>query len=386
MIYPEKRCFYMRIMFVITQLSPAGAEKIVSVLACSYQAQAEECLVLSLMPPPEKGFTSVVEKLEKSGVKVRFLYGKSSPASFLPLIFKIRKAVKEFVPDVIHAHLIHPSLLCRFACLFNKIPLVNTVHIAERRKGKKLFFLMDQLTAFRCDVYTAVSEAAGRFQEEKCHFRNGRLLVLPNGSDAVIPADASIVEKMKQEWNLASCDFIAGAAGRLDYQKGYDLFLESIPLIAEKLPQDKKYGFLFMGEGPYGELLRKKAEELNKKYKNIRIVFPGFRKDASSLLVMLDLFLMPSRYEGYGLALAEAFSLGIPALSSKADSLPEVCEHFSGHFLYCDPENAEETSEKFLQAMRLTGFEGKIICSCEEMCNNYMKLYKSLTEKGGRNV
>ena len=372
----------MRIMFVITQLSPAGAEKIVSILACAFQKQKDECLVLSLMPPPEKGFTAVVEKLEASGVKVLFLHGKSSLKSFLPLIFRIRKAIKEFVPDVIHAHLIHPSLLCRFACLFNRIPLVNTVHIAEKRKGKKLFFLMDRLTAFRCNSYTAVSEAAARFQEKMCGFPEGRLIVLPNGSDAVIPADASTVAEMKKEWALDNCDFLAGAAGRLDYQKGYDLFLESIPFIAEKLPQDKLYGFLFMGEGPYGELLRKKAEKLNKKYKNIRIVFPGFRKDASSLLVMLDLFLMPSRYEGYGLALAEAFSLGIPTLSSKADSLPEVCEHFSGHFLYCDPENAEETSEKFLQAMRLTGFEGKIICSCEEMCNNYMKLYKSLTEKG----
>ena len=225
---------------------------------------------------------------------------------------------------------------------------------------------MDRLTAFRCNAYTAVSEAAARFQEKMCGFPEGRLIVLPNGSDAVIPADASTVAEMKKE-PLA------------DMGKQ---FLESIPFIAEKLPQDKLYGFLFMGEGPYGDLLREKAEILNKKYKNIRIVFPGFRKDASSLLVMLDLFLMPSRYEGYGLALAEAFSLGIPALSSKADSLPEVCEHFSGHFLYCDPENAAETSERFLQAMKLAGFEGKIICSCDEMCHNYMKLYKNLTEKG----
>ena len=377
----------MRIMFVITELSPAGAEKIVAELACGYQKENEQCLVLSLMPPPEKGFTSVVEKLSASGVKTVFLNGRSSFKSFLPLVWKIRKQIKKFSPDVIHAHLIHPSLLCRLACIFNKIPLVNTVHISERRKGKNFFFLMDRLTAFRCDAYTAVSEASGRFQEEKCHFPAGRLLVCPNGSDAVIPAENRLAEELKQKWDLKECDFLAGAAGRLDYQKGYDLFLESIPFIAEKLPQNRKYGFLFMGEGPYGVILRKKAEELNRKYRNIRIVFPGFRKDASSLLVMLDLFLMPSRYEGYGLALAEAFSLGIPALSSKADSLPEVCGHFPGHFLFCDPENAEETAEMFIQALTLKKFEGRIICSCDEMRNNYMKLYHDLlTAKGGRNA
>ena len=386
MIYPEKRYFFMRIMFVITELAPAGAEKIVSTLAAYWQEKGEKCLVLSLMPPPENGFTSIVEKLEKSGVKVQFLYGKSSLKSFLPLIFKIRKAVQEFAPDVIHAHLIHPSLLCRFACLFNKIPLVNTVHIAEKRKGKKIFFLMDLLTSFRCDVYTAVSKAAAAFQEKMCFFSSGKLLVIPNGSDAVIPAETSLLEKKKKEWALHDCDFIAGAAGRLDYQKGYDLFLESIPFIARKLPDNKKCGFLFMGEGSYGSLLREKAEKLNKQYKNIHIVFPGFEKNASSFLPLLDLFLMPSRYEGYGLALAEAFSLGIPALSSKADSLPEVCGNFPGHYLYCDPENAEECAERFLQALSLEKFEGRIICSQEEMCINYMKIYKNLTEKGGRNV
>ena len=372
----------MRIMFVITELTPAGAEKIVSTLAAFWQGKGEKCLVLSLMPPPEKGFTSVVEKLEKSGVEILFLYGKSSLKSFLPLIFKIRKAIKNFGPDVIHAHLIHPSLLCRFGCLFNSIPLVNTVHIAEKRKGKKYFFLMDLLTSFRCDIYTAVSEAAARFQEKMCHFPKGRILVLPNGSDAVHPAAASLLEEKKKEWELTDCDFVAGAAGRLDYQKGYDLFLASIPFIAEKLPQNKKCGFLFMGEGPYGTLLREKAEELNKQYKNIHIVFPGFLENASSFLPLLDLFLMPSRYEGYGLALAEAFSLGIPALSSRVDSLPEVCGYFPGHFLYCDPENTEETAEKFLQALSLEKFQGKIICSHEEMCIEYMKLYKKLLEKG----
>lgn len=376
----------MRIMFVITELSPAGAEKILSLLACYCQKKGSVCKVIVLMPPPSKGFTSVMDKLEEAGVELEFLYGKSSLTALIPLIGGIYKAIKKFAPDLIHAHLIHPSLLCRLACLFNKIPLVNTIHIAERRKGKNLFFLLDRLTLFRCDAYTAVSEAAACFQEEKCHLPKGKIIVISNGSDPVLPASEERICEKKELWGLSGCHFLAGAAGRLDQQKGYDLFLESIPYIAPKLPPGKKYGFLFMGEGPQGEYLREKAEVLNGKYPNIKIVFPGFQADAASLLAMLDLFLMPSRYEGYGLALAEAFSLGLPALSSKADSLPEVCGKFPGHFLYCTPEKAEETAEKFLQALSLTKFEGRIISSTENMCNTYWDLYGKLTGKGAENA
>ena len=371
----------MRIMFVITELSPAGAEKIVSELAFSCRKAGDDCLVLALKPPPEKGFFSIVEKLERSGVTTRFLGGNNTFANLFPLVAGIRKAVKAFSPDVIHAHLIHPSLLCRLACLFDGTPLINTLHIAERRKGKGLFFLLDALTAFRCDAYTAVSRAAAAFQEKKCHFPPGKLLVIPNGSDPVVPAPEGLVTEKKKLWGLAECDFLAGAAGRLDFQKGYDLFLESIPFLAPKLPPGRKLGFLFMGEGPLGDSLRKRAEELNAKYENIHIAFPGFQENASSLLVMLDLFLMPSRYEGYGLALAEAFSLGIPSLSSKADSLPEICECFPGHFLYFDPEDREKTAERFLEAVKLAKFEGGTIRSCETMAKEYRELYEKLTQE-----
>lgn len=373
----------MRILFVITELSPAGAEKIVSTLACSYRNSGDVCMVLALMPPPEKNFTSIVEKLEANAINVKFLSGRGSLKYILPLIHGIRKTVKEFAPDVIHAHLIHPSILTRLACLFHKIPLVNTIHIAEKRKGKGVFFLLDHLTFFRCDAYTAVSEAAASFQEKMSRLPEKSVKVICNGSDSIVKADEETLQQYKKKWHLEDLTFLAGAAGRLDYQKGYDLFLESIPAIAQKIPQGEKYGFLFMGEGPYGERLRKRAEELNRKYRNIKILFPGFEKNASSLLPLLDLFLMPSRYEGYGLALVEAFSLGIPSLSSKVDSLPEICRHYEGHFLYCDPENTSETAEKFFEAVSLKKFEGKIISSSKEMCDSYKKLYHELLQKKG---
>ena len=54
------------------------------------------------------------------------------------------------------------------------------------------------------------------------------------------------------------------------------------------------------------------------------VVFLGFRTDVPCVLAALDVFCMPSHYEGFGLALAEALAAGIPAVCTDVDSLPEV--------------------------------------------------------------
>jgi len=364
----------MRILMVITELAPAGAERIVLELTSRLIRKGHTVCVTSLKPPPAPGFTAITDALSACGAQLHFADCGKNP---LKLIRFLRKTICDFKPDVIHAHLIHPALLCRFACLFTHIPLVNTIHIAERRKGKGLYFLLDKLTSFRCDHYTAVSHAAAHFHAQKCGFAPGRIQVIANGSDPVGPASPERIAALKKEWGLSDCTRIAGAAGRLDFQKGYDRFLEAVPEIARRLPQGEKLGLVFLGDGPDREKLNVQAEKLNAQYANIRAVFPGYRPDAASCLAMLNLFLMPSRYEGYGLALAEAFSLGLPALSSKADSLPEICAHFPGHFILCDFTSTEDTADCFFRALALNRFEGKTIRTFDEMAEDYLAVYES---------
>lgn len=370
----------MRILFLITELTPAGAEKVVSQTALYLKSKGVESHIVSLKKRPEGKNASLVEALEKEEIPLTFLNGGKLDLPFL--FFRLLSVIKKIDPDLIHAHLIHPILLARLANIFTKKKLVNTLHIAEKRKGKGIFFLLDRLTYPLCDAYTGVSKAAVRFQEKKCHLPPGSLIVIPNGSNAVTAHPPAMLAEKKREWGLEDCTKIAGAFGRLDYQKGYDLFLSAIPFIAGRIPEGEKYGFLFMGEGPEGENLRKTALLLEKEFTNIRIAFPGFVPEAAKYGKMLDLFLMPSRYEGYGLALAESFSLGVPALHSGIDSLPEICQGFIKHNIEVDFSLSEEVGINFFAALHLPRFpEGKILHSVEEMGEIYLQLYKRLTGK-----
>ncbi len=58
-----------------------------------------------------------------------------------------------------------------------------------------------------------------------------------------------------------------------------------------------------------------------------RVILPGYLADPSSLFCALDLFIMPSRSEGWGLAALEAMAFGLPVIASNTGGLAEIVEH-----------------------------------------------------------
>ncbi len=363
---------------VLTGLYPGGAEKIALELTRFLIKQGHEVAVVSLLRKPSGQECAIVDALEQSGIRIHFLnLTKKAPFRLFSLIGVIRREK----PDVVHSHLMHANLAARFVKIFHNFLLVNTIHIAEKRQKAHWLFRLDRLTVSLCNAYTAVSEAAARFHEKKCGFPEGTIRVIYNGSDPVPPAPEELVARMKQEWNIADADKVIGSIGRLDFQKGYDRLLERLPALAALVPPGRRWAVVIIGNGPEKDSLRRMADSMNKKFPELRIVFPGYRPDASSLMVMFDLFIMPSRYEGYGLALTEAFSLGLPALCSNADSLPELCKYARKSTLVTDFDApAENFKCIFRKALQLPRSGKIIIQTCEGMTNRYFLLYRELLE------
>jgi hypothetical protein len=125
---------FMRILQVITELRPAGAERIVQTLSSGLTTAGHEVKVVSLRPQPKESF--IVDRLKAAKIPVESLnVTKATPWR----LARIRRTVSDFRPDIVHAHLIHANLATR---LFrpSSVPLVNTLHIAERRPGKTWHF------------------------------------------------------------------------------------------------------------------------------------------------------------------------------------------------------------------------------------------------------
>ena len=364
----------MKVLFVITGLFPGGAEKIVLEMVRSLLKAGHQAAVVSLQKEPPAGVRTIVDQLEQLGVHPYFL-DLSGFRSFR--IFRLLRIIRTETPDIVHSHLMHANLAVRLIRLFSRFTLVNTIHIAERRSALKvrLLFWLDRLSFRLADACTAVSSAAARFHEQRCGLPAGSVRVIYNGSDPVQPKSPEDIAAMKRQLGLDKVDKVIGSVGRLDYQKGYDLFLMSLPSLVPLIPAGERWGILLIGDGPEREKLAKQAAVIEQKYPMLHIVLPGYLPDAAAWLPMLDLFVMPSRYEGFGLTLTEALSFGIPALCSPADSLPELCAWSPENTLTADFMDPNLT-EVYRKALQLPKLPGKLFHSTGQMTSEYLSLYQ----------
>ena len=366
----------MKIIQVITELSPAGAERVVANLSKELQKRGHDVVVISLQKLPT--VSTIVDELQILEIPIETL--NMMRFSFWRM-FKLRCRLREIQPDIVHAHLIHPNIISRLGLKNKPFKLINTVHIAEKRKGKAWHFWLDRVTISYCDHQTCVSKAVREFHAEKIGVPINSMSVIYNGIDSPKQLTNQEQQCLRHEWGLERCERVIGSVGRLDYQKGYDIFLRKLANIADKIPMKELWGIVIIGEGP----MRKELENLSNKVvgSHIKVCLPGFRPDAARCMNAFDLFIMPSRYEGFGLTLIEAMACGIPILASNVDSLPELLAYYeNGECLDFDLNSDLSIYKKICALSRKSIKVPYLGFTIGKMVDEYERLYtKELLEK-----
>lgn len=111
------------------------------------------------------------------------------------------------------------------------------------------------------------------------------------------------------------------ACGRLIEQKGFDLLIEAV----SRLPADLRPHLWILGEGPLRSKLQRQAQRLGL---NNRLWLAGHQPDPRPYMSLADLFVLPSRWEGFGNVLVEAMACGTPVVASDCPSGPrEILDH-----------------------------------------------------------
>ena len=116
--------------------------------------------------------------------------------------------------------------------------------------------------------------------------------------------------------------FLVGAVANLFPRKGYEHLIRAVHLAAPNVPT---VGCLIVGEGDPG--YRAGLDALTRDLGLAgRVVFAGFQSDVFPYLAAMDLFVLPSVMEGFGIALLEAMAMGRPVVATKVGGVPEVVE------------------------------------------------------------
>jgi len=143
-----------------------------------------------------------------------------------------------------------------------------------------------------------------------------RIETIPTGVEIPeLPGEESR-RQARSVWGLQPGDFAVGHLGAFTHEKGQDVAVEAARLLEGRLPE-MEIKMILAGEGPMRSSLPATSG----------VVLPGYLADPSSLFCALDLFIMPSRSEGWGLAALEAMAFGLPVIASNTGGLAEIVEH-----------------------------------------------------------
>lgn len=143
------------------------------------------------------------------------------------------------------------------------------------------------------------------------------------------PLDRVIARKI---FNLDPTEFVFGNVGRLHEQKGHKFLLKAFA----KMKAHARLAII--GDGNIRDELMLLADRLEIRD---RVSFLGARDDIHEFLSAIDIFIMPSLWEGQPIALLEALAIGKPCIASAVDGIPEVIiDGFNGCLV--KPKDIEE--------------------------------------------
>ena len=168
-------------------------------------------------------------------------------------------------------------------------------------------YLYDNLISRYANVLWACSMESAKWA---CPAMDLPCEVIPNAIDAqMFRFSEQVRREVREQYGLEDC-LVVGHVGRLQYQKNQTFLLDAFRHLHER---EEKARLVLVGDGPDLTELEAKAVTLGIERE---VLFLGNRDDVNRLLQAFDLFVMPSHFEGFGMAALEAQAAGLPCLLS----------------------------------------------------------------------
>jgi glycosyltransferase involved in cell wall biosynthesis len=241
------------------------------------------------------------------------------PIAQLRQLVRLRRHVRSRRPAVVHTYFFWPIMLGR---LLKRTGAIR--HLVENREDQgfnlgEWEYRLLRATRHVPDRIICVSEAVQRIVVERERVEPGRTTVIHNGIE--LPPETARARDgaaVRKELGLAAHDLVVGMVANLNRPvKGGAYFIESLPLILERVPRAR---FLIAGGGDVGRL-RARAEELRVAD---RVIFGGFRTDLERIYPAMDVSVLTSLSEGLSMTLLESMSHGLPVVATRVGGNPEI--------------------------------------------------------------
>jgi glycosyltransferase involved in cell wall biosynthesis len=305
-----------RVLHLITRLPIGGAERMLLGVLHNLDATRFDSVVCCIQDRGE-----LADEVESLGISVHALGLMARGGFDRRVVPALRRLILEQKVELVHSHLYHANLYGRLAAWCEGIPIIASVHNTyTRRKWHR--HLINRLLARLTFRITAGSADVERDIISQDHVAPGKVVRLPNCIDLDRVATSLSSAVAKQRLGFDPADMVIATVGRMEEQKGHAFLLEAFASLRQ-IPELEGISLrlLMVGDGRLRAATEQRAADLN-----IAGIcrFVGSIKDLADVYCAMDVFVMPSLWEGLSLAMLEAMAAGLPMIATDVGGARDV--------------------------------------------------------------
>ncbi len=291
--------------------------------------------------------------------------------------------------DIVHTHGVRANLVGRLAAKLAGIKhIVTTVHSVLEQDYPSFFArqvnrLMERITINSVERFVTVSDLLK--QDLVGHgIPAVKITTIYNGVNLAAFRQERVTGDVRKDLGIAPDVPVLGMIARFHPVKGHRFFLEAAKTISRVRPDCR---FLLVGSGQYRSEVEAMVKQLGLRE---QVIFTGYREDIVDVLHSLDILVISSLSEGFGLTAIEAMAMKVPVVATRVGGLPEIIKDGNNGILV-PPADGQAIAQAVLdllanpedsRAMAARAFEHvRENFSVEIMAKNTEQLYCSLMSR-----
>lgn len=349
----------MKILHVINNLGSGGAEKLLEEIVPLLNKKNDVDILL-LTNKRNVFKESLIKKyINVSNIKYQNLYDPRN-------VIEINKYISKGKYDIVHSHLFPTQYWVALSQLFlgsKKVKLITTEHSTHNRRRDRFYFkLIDKFIYYKYDAIISISKETRDNLVSWIDSRHKRLdkhIVVENGVDLEKIRNALPYNKSDLELGISEDTKLICMVGRFSEHKDHSTLIKAMA----KLPNDVH--LILVGEGPLKDINQKHCKELGI---DNRVHFLGFREDVANILKTVEVVVLSSNWEGFGLAALEGMAAHKAVVASNVPGLADVV---NGGGILFEKNNSEELYRIINELISNEDYYVKTCNSCINRAQRY---------------
>ena len=327
------------VLHVFVTLPVGGAEQLLASMVSNFDSNIKSIICCIC----DKG--EIGEKLEQDGHKIIVLNKLHKNGWDSSVVDDLCYIIRKYNVDLIHGQLYHSNLYSRFAAKRENIPAIISIHNTYNKQKKIHRRLINRYLLKYTSAIIVGSDDIKKDVIKYDRAPDKLIHTIPNSINLSSIQTNFSRESARKNLGLSNDDLVLGTIGRLEEQKGHAFLINALAIL-----QQKNYNLklLIVGDGRLRNELESQVAELSLES---QVIFLGTRTDLGDIFPAINIFVMPSLWEGLSLAMLTAMAAGLPVIATDVGGVRDVLEGNSCG-LVVSPRDAEGLSNAIIELIK----------------------------------